>query len=300
MNASSSSSSSSAAAAAPPPLRVLQLDALRLDAELTKLIFPGWSHVLHFFFSGRRTGSEGGGTSGSTIISEEFSQWLLHAAITAMTVLAGQPQPGAAMLGIKYKEKMIRKSSVLQSYPAAEAWRKRLTYFVVGVVLPGLFKFVIVKKLRARSTMLEGQYSELSRRSEELLTQSSEATLASASASTLQIHNADDKSDEDEQEHANRRDNDNDNDTAANRMTALRAVSRQKLAVALLLGADVVVEAVTKFAEIVNCLMFIGSSNTDASTAGYRSLTDRISGMTMEYEGDLNNGSSNYNDGTSR
>ena len=286
-----------------PPLRVLQLDALRLDAELVKLIYPGWAHVVRFW-TANGGGLSGGSGSGSGGVSEEFSQWLLHATVAAMTVLAGQPQPGAAMLGLKYKEMLWRDSttSAAQSLrPTSEVWRRRLTYFFISVVVPGLFRFVIMKKLRERSAELESQFSELSRRREDLLFETS--LLPRARQEQSHRESSENSCDENSRDGDDviRTENDKTMDNyrvIQNQQAAqieLRAVSRKKLAVALLLGADVVFEALTKGAELINTLVFIGSSNADDRSAGYRSLADRISGMTMEYTH-----ANSHNDGSSR
>lgn len=120
------------------PPRVLQVDARRLDEELLRLIAPGWTHCVRFFTS--------------SAVSEEASAFLLAAAVHALTVVAGRPPPGAAMLGLDYAHARLG----VRGVPAV-VWRRRFVHFLVSVALPGAHKFVLAELLRRHRGALEAR-----------------------------------------------------------------------------------------------------------------------------------------------
>ena len=83
-------------------------------------------------------------------MSEEFSEFLLAAAVELMTVFMGRPLPGSAMLGLDYKHSDACPEAGRREKTPAVVWRMRLIHFTMTIVLPGLHKFVLARALRSR------------------------------------------------------------------------------------------------------------------------------------------------------
>ena len=220
------------AVAAPPP-SVLQVDAARLDAELLRLITPGWTYCLQFLTASGR----GGG------MSEEASAFLLSAVVHALTVVAGRPPPGAAMLGLNYTHARLGSSG--NRVPAV-VWRKRFVHFLVSVALPGVHRFALAALLRRHRGALETRLAR------------EQALLA---------------------EHVQEEQQQQQQGAAK---TWLRA---KILMLVVILGSDVALETLARGIALVHGLLFVSSRGR------YRSLADRLSGLTLEY------GDRRYEDG---